>query len=382
MKITMIGTLPPIKGISDTCIKQIETLSKYIEVDFIGFKSLYPESLYPSGTKEKNGSFKLKMNKNIKVDNIISWRNPFSWSKAGMKPKGKTVHFHWWTYFLFPVFFSVILISKLRGKKIICEVHNILGHETNTVDKLFTKSIFMLPNHFIVHSKENKKKLKDIFNIKNNISIIPLGVPDFYLSEKISELKAREYLGLKKTDKVILSFGNIRKYKGIDVLIEAFYYVKKEIPNAKLVIAGKPWIDWKPYSDLIEKYDLEKELITSLDFIPTSKVKYFFTASDLVVLPYKKFDAQSGPGRIALLFKKPLVVSQVGALPQLVKDKRCIARSNSPKELGKCIIRILKNEKILKKLSKDSEELAEKYDWDKIAKRTVKLYEKLGWTHD
>jgi len=377
-KITLIGTLPPIKGISDTCLNQVKYLTKDVFVDFIGFKSIYPEFLYPGSTKENSKSFQIESLSDLNIRNILTWYNPFSWIWAGISAKGKIVHFHWWTFVLFPVFFVILLVAKIRRKILVCEAHNILGHESNSIDKFLNKIIFKLSDYFIVHSEQNKQQLKKFFNVDNKkINVIPLGALDFFADDVVSKFQARKVLKIPVNSKIVLCFGNIRRYKGIDILIKAFSGVKKQIPETKLLIAGKNWIDWQFFQRLIEESNLKDSVITNLDFIPTSKVKYYFMASDLVVLPYLKFEAQSGPGRIALAFGKALVVTKVGGLSDLVKEDSVVVESGNVNQLTQAIINVLKDDNFRKKLENDSKELAQKYSWDTIAKKTIILYRRL-----
>jgi len=375
-QVTLIGTLPPIKGISDYCIEQVQSLSKRIRIDFINFKVIYPEFLYPAGTKEKNDeTFKVNLNENIKVRELLAWYDPFSWIWTGLSIRSKIVHFHWWTFYLFPVFFTVVLCSKLRGKKIVCTVHNVLGHESGVLDRVLTKLIFRLPAHFITHSKSNRDQLQDFFKIeKRKVSVIPHGTYSFYKDGVVAKDRARKKLSLLKNDKIILYFGNIRKYKGIDILIRAFAGVKKRIPRVKLMIIGKNWIDWRPFQNLIDKYSLNNDVITYLNYVPSSTVKYYFCVCDLVVLPYLEFEGQSGPGNIALSFRKPLVVTNVGGLPELVKDENVVVNSGNMEELANVIVNVLKNSGFRKKLESDSKKLAKEHNWDVIAERTTELY--------
>lgn len=171
-----------------------------------------------------------------------------------------------------------------------------------------------------------------------------------------------------------MHFGNIREYKGLDILLKALKFVVNELEDVILVIAGKPWIDWGRYKKIINKEALEKHVIKKLDFIPPSDVEHYFAASDIVVLPYKEFESQSAVGALALPFKKPLIVTNVGSLPDFVKDKRVIAKSNDAEDLARKIIQVLNDKKLLEKSEKDLEELIEKYNWDKIAKKTIELY--------
>jgi len=379
MKITFIGTLPPIKGISEYCIEQAKSLSKKIKINFINFKSIYPEFLYPGGsTKEENEIFQVEANENLKIRNLLTWYNPFSWIWAGLTTKGKIVHFHWWTFYLFPIFFTIILLSKFRGKKVICTAHNVLSHEIGKIDKILTNLMFKLSNHLIVHSEANKRQLKDVFKIKDEkISVIPYGVLNFYKREEITKEAARKKLGLNNQNKVILYFGNIRKYKGVDVLIKAFAKIKHEVSNVKLIIAGKNWIDWKPFQDLIDEYNLNRDIILLLAYISTSDIQYYFTACDLVVLPYLQFESQSGPGNVALAFGKAMVVSNVGGLSDLVQEKTVVVEPGNENQLAQVIIKVFKNDSFREKLENDSKELAQEYSWDKIAKKTIDLYKSL-----
>lgn len=378
IKVSMIGTLPPIKGMSDYCIELTQALSRYVEIDFISFKKLYPEFLYPGGTKDNDKNFKLKKNKNIKIRSFITYYNPFTWAWAGLSAKGDIVHFQWWTTFLSPIFFVILLFLKLRRKKIIFTVHNVLGHETNIIDRILNKMIFMFPDVFILHSNNNIRQMEDIFHISpKRMFRIPHGIYEFYKDKKVSKDEARKKLNIKKNIPVVFSFGNIREYKGVDVLIKSFAIVNKEVPDALLLIAGKSWISWKPNQRLIKEYKLEKNVRTFLDYVPMSYVKYYFEACDLVALSYKEFDAQSGPGNIALAFHKPLVVTNVGGLPDLLKNKEFVAEKNNIKQIAEKIIKILKDKRLAKQLSNDSKEMCKEYQWDDIGKKTAELYKRL-----
>jgi len=378
MKVSILGTLPPIKGISVYCKEQVESLAKKTKVEFFNFKSIYPEFFYPGETKEKKDFFLVEPNENLEIKNFLTWYNPFSWIRVGLFSQGEVFHFHWWSFVLFPIFLTILSLIKLRRKKIICTVHNVKSHERDKINKTLSRLIFKFPDYFIVHSKENKEKLKKIFKIKENrIFVIPYGPLDFYKTKNISKKTARKKLGFKNKDKIILYFGNIRKYKGVDVLIKAFSQVKKKIPQAKLLIIGKNWIDWQPFQDIIERNSLKENIFLKLDYIPGFEVQYYFLAADLVVLPYLNFDAQSGVGNIALAFKKALIVTKVGGLPELVNDKNVIVKPGDPADLARAIIRILKNDNFRKKLEGDSKKMTKKYSWDKITEKTIKLYKLL-----
>jgi len=373
MKITLIGTLPPIKGISEYCIELANSLSKEMKIDFINFKSIYPNFAYPGGTKEYDKEFRIQPNKNLEIRNILAWYNPFSWIKAGLTLKGQVVHINWWTYYLFPVFFTILLLCKIRGKKVIFTVHNVVSHESGKIDITCSAIIYKLADHLIVHSDQNKKTLIRKFGInKNKISEIPYGPLTFYNKKKITKSEARRYFKLQKNQKVILYFGTIRKYKGLDILLKAFRLVLDEKPNTILIVAGENWINWDPYRKLINKLKLNKNIILNLNYVPTSKIKYYFTAADLVVLPYTSFDSQSGVGNLALAFNKAIIVSNVGGIPKLVNDKKRVF-NGSINDLVTKIINFIKESNLKKK----REEKNFNQSWKEIALKTIKLYKDL-----
>ncbi len=375
MKVTIIGTLPPLKGISPYCLELVKALSKHVEIEFIGFKSLYPEFLYPGGTKVKDNEYNIPYLKNVEIRNILTWYNPFSWIWAGLTLKGKVVHAQWWAYPLALIYLVILSIAKLRKKRIIITVHNVLPHEKSRV-KIFLNSIVLFfGDYFIVHTETNKEDLSRLYSVsKDRIYVIPHGILEVYPIRGISKVEVRKYLSIPLDKKVILHFGNIRDYKGLDVLIESLKLIKAEVNDVVLLIAGKPWGNWEKYEKSIEKNGVSDIVIKKLDFIPPFEVEFYFAASDVVVLPYKYFDSQSGVGALALAYKKPLIVTNVGGLLDFVKDERAIARSNDPEDLAEKIIQVLKDETLLEKLSEDSEELAKEYSWDKIAEKTVKVY--------
>jgi glycosyltransferase involved in cell wall biosynthesis len=381
MKITLIGTLPPIKALSPYCYHLAEALSKKIDVDFINFNNLLPNFWYSGGFKEKKSYSFI----NFKTSNIINWYNPLSWIKAGFKTDGEIVHFQHWQLYASAMYCFIIPIVKIRGKKRIVTIHNITPHTADKpsifLDKIFNKIIFPFTDFFIVHNKRNKKKLLELYKIdEKKISIIPHGTLMPYQKIKnISKEHARKHLNIPIDKKVILFFGYIWGYKGLDVLLKSLKIVRTNLKDFVLVIAGQPLDSWKIYYKIIEENRLDNNILKVLKYIPDSEIEYYFTSADLVVLPYYEhpFDTHGGVGALALSFKKPMVVTDVGGLPEYVKDERVISNPNNPNELAQKIIFVLSDYTLLEKLSKDSEELSKKLSWDKIADKTIDLYKKI-----
>lgn len=379
MKITLIGTLPPIKALSPYCYHLADALSKKINLEFISFKSILPNILYCGGQKEKKD-----YNFNFRTLNIITWYNPFSWIKAGLKAKGDIVHFQHWQFYANLMYCFILPIVKIRGKKIIITVHNVTPHTTDLpsvfLDKKLNKIIFPYANHFIVHNKRNIDKFLKLYKIdENKISIIPHGTMMPYQKIKnISKEDARKHLNIPPNKKVILFFGYMWNYKGLDVLLKSLKIVQENMNNVVLLLAGQPLRDWEKYEKIIKEQELDDCIIKALKYIPDSETEYYFSSADLVALPYYEhpFDTHGGVGALALSFNKPMIVTDVGGLPEYVIDERVISHSNNVEDFSQKIISVLKDETLLKKLSKDSEELSKELSWNKIADTTIEAYNK------
>lgn len=380
LEITIVGTLPPNKGISDTCLEQVRHLSDFVSIRFIDFENLYPERLYPGGSKEDAHNPGLPPG--VRVEKRLCWYNPFGWLLAGVSVDTKVIHMHWWTYVLFAPLYTIALISKLKGKKIVCNVHNVVGHESHLLDRVCTSLFLKLVDTVICHSTANEQKLHSLFGIaKERIQLLPLGIPN-YLIDKVDKGTAKEKLQIPGNKRIVLCFGNIRKYKGVDILLDAFCVAQKEVQDIHLVIAGKPWIDWKPYQAQIAALGLAELTTCYLDYVPTEQIRNYFCAADLLVLPYTHFDAQSGPGRIALGYGLPIIATDQGGLSDLVRHEQCLVYASSREEmvaeLARKMIEILSGESLYKELLRGAEAKQNEFNWSTIANRTASLYRVLS----
>lgn len=362
-KISMLSTLPPTKGLSPYTLSLVKELSNIVEIEFYGFKSIYPEFLYPGGTKTNEKEPKIK---NVIIKNYMAWYNPLSWVKTGFSIKTKVIHAQWWSWFLAPQYFIVLSAAKLRRKKIILTIHNVKPHEKSFIKNFLNSSVINLANEYIVHSDDNKNLFLKLNKTKKKVHVIPHGVIEMKKPSK-SKKELRKQYNFTDKDKIILFFGNIRDYKGLDVLLKSF----SNIEGAKLIIAGNPWGGFDKYSSLIKQLKINDKVTSFLGFNSDKKVAELFTISDLIVFPYKEFEASSGAGTVALNFEKPLVVTKVGGLPELVKDREVIARPNDGRDLEKKIRYALKN---LNKLEKEARIKKKEFSWGKIAEKTVEVY--------
>jgi glycosyltransferase involved in cell wall biosynthesis len=377
-KIAMLGTFPPLRGLSSYCLEIASALAKSVNVEFISFKKIYPGFLYPGGNLKDDHTFPVPSTKGLRIRRRLTWYNPLTWFAEALLTQAELLHAQWWSLPLAAIYGCICGIFKLRGKPVVFTVHNVLSHDRSRLYKKASHLLFRTGDHFIVHTPKNRRQLIDCYGIRSgNISVIPHGSLDFHVRNQIDPQKVREGLGIAPNQKVVLLFGAIRPYKGVDTAIEAFAKVVKDVPDAVLLIAGKLWQSWEPYHRMIEGLAIDKAVKTYLDYIPSGDVHKYFEAADLVILPYEQFDSQSGVGSTAVSFRKPLIVSNVGGLPDLVSDRRWVVPPKNPAALSRAIKDCLTDSSLRAHMAADIEKVAARLSWPGIAEKTIALYEKL-----
>ncbi|HVO75368.1 MAG TPA: glycosyltransferase, partial [Ignavibacteriaceae bacterium] len=252
---------------------------------------------------------------------------------------------------------------------VICD--NVISHERKPGEIRITQYFFKSADYFVLLSQKVKD---DLHKIKPDSKYKVLPHPIYSnFGNPVPKEEAKKKLNLPD-DKLILFFGFIRDYKGLDVLLNAMSILKDKI-NLKLAVAGEFYSNKEKYLELISRLNLKDYVYLFTDFIPTSEVKYYFSACDVVVLPYK--DAtQSGIVQIAMNFKKPVIATNVGGISEVVLDGKTgfIVEKEDPSSLAASIIRFY-NERKEEEFIKNIETEAKKYSWEMFAEGLMKLHD-------
>ncbi len=320
MKIVIIGTAYPHRGgIAHFNALLYQTFKKSChEVFMISFTRQYPAFLFPGKTQYEPG----KVSNPVKTEPMLDSISPLSWFMVAKRVREiypDLVIFRYWLPFFAPAYFFITALIKAgRKTKILYVCDNIIPHEHRLGDKLLTRLALANVDNFIVMSKSVENDLLS-FKPKANFSFVNHPVYENF-GQKYSKQEARQKLKISSSQPIILFFGFIRHYKGLHLLLEAFPRVLQRT-DALLMIAGEFYEDRTSYMDLINKLNISDKIILNDDFIPEEKVGLFFSAADLVALPYISA-TQSGIIQVAYNYNKPVVATPVGGLPEVVvQDK-------------------------------------------------------------
>lgn len=376
-RVTILGCLPPLLGISAYCKALSLALSEQTQVEFISFRNMYPGFLYP-GDKMEDDTVSPPVHSNLYIRRKLNWYNPLSWIMEGVRMTGEVLHVQWWSIPLLPIFFTIMVIARIRKIPVIITVHNVRPHEGSKLFYWASKLLFRYADAFIVHSEPNVEQLQQLYGIsKNNIMMIPHGVLSASESESLPKNKAKRNLGLSDEHSVLLMFGAVREYKGFDVALQALEKVLHKHQDVVLLIAGVLWMDFTPYEEIIDQKNLGKHVRTVFKYVPDDEVALYFRSADIVLLPYHHFSSQSGVGLLALPYGLPMLVSDVGGLTNLVIDPDSVINVGDQDSLAGRIIEILDDPLLAERLGTESIRLAKRYDWTSIAQKTIYAYQKM-----
>lgn len=371
-KVIILGPAHPLRGGLASFNERLARafLQAGNDVTIYTFSFQYPGFLFPGTTQYSSEPAPTDINIKVCINSV----NPLNWLAVGnelKKIKPDIIVVRYWLPFMGPCLGTILRrVKSNKHTKVITIADNVIPHEKGLGDKQFTQYFIKPVDAFITMSEKVMNDLRSFTNKPAKQIIHPL-YDNF--GEPLDKTKAREYLSINKDQSIILFFGFIRKYKGLDLLLEAMHILKQntnsQFPIPKLLIAGEFYEDRKFYDNLIEKLNIADQLMLRTDFIPDSEVKYYLSAADFVIQPYRNA-TQSGVTPLAYHFEKPMLVTNVGGLPALVPDGKVgLVCEPEPTDLASHILKLyeLGEDHFLPHLREEKK----KYSWS-ILVNTIK----------
>jgi glycosyltransferase involved in cell wall biosynthesis len=335
-KVIIIGPAHPLRGGLATFNQRLakEFIQSGNNCSIYSFSLQYPSFLFPGKTQYSDEPAP----EGITIHTVINSINPFNWIKIGnrlRKERPDIIVVRFWLPLMGPALGTILRrVKKNKHTRIVCIADNVIPHEKRPGDRPFTKYFLKICDAFITMSEKVMKDLRQ-FEKEKPAQLVQHPLYDTF-GDRISKADARKHLNLSPDEKIVLFFGFIRKYKGLDILFEAMSHLKNT--GIKLLVAGEYYEDDKSYKEQIEKLGISDQLILRTDFIPDSEVKYYLCAADAVIQPYRAA-TQSGVTPLAYHFEKPMVVTNVGGLPSLVPhNKAGLVAEPEPAAIAKGIL--------------------------------------------
>lgn len=372
-KCVIIGPAFPLRG----GIAQLnESLSQEfteqgIENTIFSFYLQYPSFLFPGQTQLEATDRKGPVGVDIRA--TISSINPFSWwntARQIAKLRPDFVVVRYWLPFMGPALGTICKLLKQKlNVPIIGILDNVIPHEKRIGDVVFTKYFLKYCDSFVVMSSTVMDELRAFDSAKPR-KLLYHPIYDHF-GEPVEKSFARKHLSIVENARVILFFGIIRKYKGLDLLLKALSKMDDR-RNMKLIVAGEFYEDRAVYTKLIEKYGLQANVTVNSGFVDKHKVKFYFCAADIVAQPYLSA-TQSGVTQIAYHFNTPMLVTNVGGLPEMVAHEKvgyvCEVNEDS---IANAITSFFKEDRA-KEFQANILEEKKRFGWDHFAKEIDSL---------
>ena len=320
MKIVIVGTSYPYRGGIAAFTDRLATefVKEGIDIEVVTFKLQYPSFLFPGKTQYSDA----KAPEGFSVERKINSINPLNWIKVGKEIRKKNpdiVIFTYWMSFFAPCFGKIARVIKRRcNARCIGLIHNMIPHEKSVLDKMFAPYFVKAMDGFVALSQSVLDDVASLDKQGKPKCMVPHPLYDHY-GEIMERNEALKHLDLDPNYRYCLFFGLVRAYKGLDLLIDAFADERLRKNDVKLIVAGEFYDDEKPYLEQIKKHNLEDFIIVENQYISDDNVKYYFNVADIVVQPYKSA-TQSGVTQIAYHFEKPMLVTNVGGLGEIIPD--------------------------------------------------------------
>ena len=373
-KLVIIGPAWPLRGGLSAFDEKLATqfTEKGIQTRIDTFSLQYPSFLFPGKSQYTTDPKPNNVNIEVGINSI----NPFNWIKIGLKlyrEKPDLIIVRFWIPFLAPCLGTILkIVKKNKHTKVISIVDNMIPHEKRMGDRLFTKYFVKTVDGFIAMSEKVKNDIK-IFSHKP-VTLSPHPIFNHF-GDPITKKEARTQLGLSQEDKIILFFGYIRKYKGLDLLIQAMASEAIKKLDIQLMIVGEFYEDAFTYHDLVNSLGLQNRISFYSTYIPDGEVKNYVCSADFVIQPYKNA-TQSGVTPLAYHFEKPMLVTNVGGLADTVPNlKTGIVVTPTSEAIAKGIETLyeLGENHFIPNIVEEKK----KYSWSQMTEKFLALYQQL-----
>lgn len=320
MKIVILGTSWPYRGggiatYNERLARQF--MAEGHEVEILTFTLQYPDFLFPGKTQYSDEPAPA----DLKITRVMNSVNPFSWWKAArllrrIKPDVMVVKF--WIPLMAPCLGTIARLARRQGIRVVSILDNVIPHEPHFWDKWLIRYFVRSIDHFVAMSDSVKRDCERFLprTTKARVMLCPHPLYDNF-GQPVPQAEAQQQLGLNPDYRYLLFFGFIRDYKGLDLLMHAFADPRLRHYRVKLIVAGEFYNNAEQYAQLEKQLGLEGEIVWHTQFIPNDQVRIYFSAADLIVQPYKTA-TQSGVTQVAYHFSKPMLVTNVGGLAEIV----------------------------------------------------------------
>lgn len=345
MKIIIVGTAFPYRGGLAAYNERLarEYVKQGHDVEIVTFTVQYPGFLFPGTTQFSTESKPT----DLKIHRRINAINPLNWILVGKEIRKKSadkIIFCYWMAFMAPCFGTIARYARSPKTKMIGLIHNMIPHEPTILDKLFPKYFVTAMDGFVAMAESVITDIEHFDSQKKPKVLSPHPIYDHY-GESVTKKQAALKLGLHEEKPYILFFGFIRHYKGLDLLLEAFADKRLRKFSARLIVAGEFYENPQPYLETIIRLKLEGLVELRTGFIPDNEVRNYFSVADIVAQPYRSA-TQSGVSQIAYHFEKPMLVTNVGGLAEIIPHEKVgYVVEVEPKQIADALVDFFTNQR-------------------------------------
>ena len=373
LKIAIVGPAHPYRGGLASIMESMarEFQSRGYDVEIITFTLQYPRLLFPG----KSQTVDTLKPSDLSIRRAVSTVNPITWWRVGRELRRSApdiVLMKYWTPFMAPCFGYIARQARKNGRtKVVCQIDNVEPHEHHITDKMFNRYYLNSVDGFIYMSEQVHRELKAYTSAPALFSPHPM-FENF--GERVDRNEACQQLGLDPRQRYAMFFGLIRDYKGLDTLLDAWAEFRR--PGHKLLVAGEFYASPDKYKSQIERLGLKDDVVLHDFFVPDHNVRYYFSAADCVVLPYKTA-TQSGVTQICYNFCTPVIVTRVGGLAEIVPDGKVgYVVEPSPSAIVEALNRIYEDGRV-EEFAKAMVEERKRFSWKSMCDKIEELYDHL-----